>query len=121
MAERKTGGREEQRWKRQVIIAMNSPDSRLWNCPRGKVEVVDHYGARWVAFGLGVPGAADCIGIRSKVVTPDMVGRKVGVFLAVEIKSERGRATPEQRRFIEVVNELGGEGHILRPSDGIPR
>jgi len=58
--------------------------------------------ASMVKFGLMV-GSADIIGISP-----------TGKFLAVEIKTSKGRATKEQLRFIEAVNNAGGIAGIAR-------
>ncbi len=63
--------------------------------------------------GLGV-GTSDLIGLVSVTVTPDMVGKKFAQFLAVEVKTETGRIRPEQQRFIDAVNELGGRAFVAR-------
>lgn len=62
--------------------------------------------ARRVAYGLAV-GSSDLIGPRSVIITPQMVGRRVALFGAIETKAKRG-LTPEQRNFIDMVNSLGG-------------
>ena len=59
-------------------------------------------------------GSSDLIGWRSITVTPEMVGRKVALFLAVEVKTDRGRATPEQRNFIDRVRLDGGLAGVAR-------
>jgi hypothetical protein len=61
--------------------------------------------ASMVKFGLMV-GSADIIGISP-----------TGKFLAVEIKTSKGRATKEQLRFIEAVNNAGGIAGIARSVD----
>lgn len=68
---------------------------------------------RAVTMGLAV-GSADLIGWHSMTVTPDMVGRKVAVFLSVEVKSQGGRATAEQIRWADVVRRFGGISMIAR-------
>jgi len=76
---------------------------------------------RHVRFGLGNISkkysdnvkSSDLIGITSVVITPDMVGKTVGIFTAVEVKPEgwvyhnssRERA---QMNFIKWVVKLGG-------------
>lgn len=60
-----------------------------------------------VVYGLGV-GTSDLIGLRSVVITTEMVGQRVAIFAAVEIKRRGKRGTPEQKQFIEVVKRLGG-------------
>ena len=59
-------------------------------------------------------GSSDLIGWRSVTVTTEMVGRKVALFLAVEVKGDRGRATPEQRNFIDRVRLDGGLAGVAR-------
>ncbi len=55
-----------------------------------------------------VKGSSDLIGIKKTLITPDMVGKEIGVFVAIEVKSESGRLTPEQANFIEFVGKFGG-------------
>lgn len=62
-------------------------------------------------------GSSDLIGWRSVTVTPEMVGRRVALFLAVEVKGDRGRATPEQRNFIDRVRLDGGLAGVARTVD----
>lgn len=66
-----------------------------------------------VQFGLCV-GSSDLIGFQSVTITPEMVGQKIAVFTALEVKTEKGRATPEQIKFIEMVARFGGIGAIVR-------
>lgn len=66
----------------------------------------------------GVPkGYADLTGWRSVEVTPDMVGRKLAVFVALEVKGPRGRLSPEQDRFLQVVSDAGGLAGVPRSVD----
>jgi hypothetical protein len=59
-------------------------------------------------------GSSDLIGWRRLVITPEMVGLTVAQFLALEVKTDRGRATEEQRNFLRVVAESGGAGAVVR-------
>lgn len=59
-------------------------------------------------------GSSDLIGWTTREITPDMVGKKVAVFTAVEIKTLTGRASPEQLNFIERVRQAGGIAGIAR-------
>lgn len=72
--------------------------------------------ARPFHAGLCV-GSSDIIGFRSVIVTPEMIGKPVAVFMAVEVKTGSGRATPEQVAFINMVNNNGGIGVIARSED----
>lgn len=62
-------------------------------------------------------GSSDLIGWRTITITPDMLGARVAVFLGVEVKTERGRVTDEQRRFQAVVTRAGGIAVIARSDD----
>jgi hypothetical protein len=59
-------------------------------------------------------GSSDLIGWKSITVTPDMVGRRVAVFTAIEAKSKTGRATTDQALFLTVVREAGGIAVLAR-------
>jgi hypothetical protein len=69
--------------------------------------------ARIIQAGL-CRGGSDIIGIRPTVITQEMVGQTVGVFLADEVKTPTGRPTKEQLRFIEAVNKAGGIAGVAR-------
>ncbi len=71
-----------------------------------------------IKYGL-TAGSSDLIGWQSLKITPDMVGKKVAVFLAIEVKRP-GRITSnkktldKQRNFINQVNASGGIAGIVR-------
>lgn len=86
----------------------------------GSVVILE---ARPVAMGFSSPngdpivGACDLPGWTSVVITPEMVGRTVAVFTSIEAKSSTGRATPEQRNWMEQVVRAGGIAGIARSGD----
>lgn len=79
---------------------------------------------RPVRYGLGNESkvhnikfkSSDLIGITPVYITPDMVGQKLGVFTAVEVKKEHWHLTPSdsraqaQKAFIDFVVANGGYG-----------
>ena len=69
---------------------------------------------RLVSFGVGGPGGSDLIGWRSLVITPDMVGQRVAVFAAVEVKSTTGRLKPAQAQWLATVQRAGGLAGMAR-------
>jgi hypothetical protein len=71
---------------------------------------------RPIAFGLCV-GSSDLIGWTEIFVTPDMVGQKIAIFTAVEVKNEKGRATNEQIKFLQAVRNAGGIARLTRYID----
>jgi hypothetical protein len=63
--------------------------------------------ARPLRAGL-CEGSSDLIGWTSIEITPEMLGRKVAVFTAVEVKKPGGKATAEQLNFLQRVKDAGG-------------
>lgn len=71
-----------------------------------------------VAYGL-CPGSSDLIGWKSVTITPDMVGQRVAVFTAIEVKPPgpiRGdkKRLEAQCNFIQAVQKAGGIAGIAQ-------
>ena len=58
-------------------------------------------------------GSSDLIGWTTRVITPDMIGKKVAIFTAIEVKSGT-RPSKEQLTFIQAVRDAGGIAGIAR-------
>lgn len=86
------------------------PDIRLFRNNVGRLQAKD---GSWVQFGLCV-GSADLIGWKSVEVTPQMVGQRVAVFVALETKSLTGPRREAQTNFLRAVNNAGGLGGLVR-------
>jgi hypothetical protein len=63
--------------------------------------------ARPLEAGFGV-GSSDLIGVTRVTITPEMVGRTVAVFTAVEVKVGKDRLSKEQIAFLALVKGWGG-------------
>ena len=87
----------------KIRLAVGSGDVRLFRNNTG--ALLDMKG-RLVKFGL-CKGSSDLIGFKSITITPDMVGSKIAVFSAIEVK-DKGKATVEQKNFINVIKKAGG-------------
>jgi hypothetical protein len=75
--------------------------------------------ARPLHAGL-IKGSSDLIGWKPTVITPEMVGKTLAVFTAIEVKTQTGRASKEQLVFIERVKSDGGIAGIARnPSEAV--
>ncbi len=59
-------------------------------------------------------GSSDLIGWTKKEITPDMVGKNIAIFTALEVKTKYGKASKEQINFINQVREAGGIAGIAR-------
>lgn len=78
------------------------PELVLWRNNTG--QMIDRDGRR-VVFGCGGKGGADLIGIWA------------GRFVALEVKSEDGRQTPEQQQYQALVEAKGGVYALVRSVD----
>jgi hypothetical protein len=82
---------------------------------KGDLTIIKN--ARPLHAGL-CEGSSDLIGWTSIEVTPEMVGEKLAVFTAIELKSGRRSSTTEQTNFITNVKKAGGFAGVARdPSD----
>lgn len=89
------------------------PGIRIFRNNVGSARTED---GRFIRFGL-CPGSSDLIGWTEYVIQPGDVGRTISVFTAIEIKTATGRATCQQRNFIDAVRRSGGIAGIARSSE----
>lgn len=91
------------------ISLFNNPVGTAW---AGKYNSATHsvIAPRAVRYGLAV-GSSDLIGITPVKITPDMVGKTVGVFTGVEVKLDKNgkyKETAEQKKFGNFIEKNGG-------------
>ena len=107
--------------KRIMLIVGSMPETRLFrnNVAFAYVgRVVNRTPqsitlADWRPLHAGLTkGSSDLIGWHTVEITPDMVGKRIAVFTAIEVKGKNGRPSPEQIAFINAVNEFGGSAGI---------
>lgn len=92
-----------------------------WRLFRNNVGLAFYFkrGIRYpVRYGLA-KGSSDLIGIRSVVITQDMVGQTIGQFVAVEVKSPGKKAAPQQKVFIDVISRMGGYAIVASSPDDL--
>lgn len=80
---------------------------------RNHVGALKDEAGRIHRFGL-CRGSSDLIGWKTVKITQDMVGQDVAVFLAIEVKTEAGRLSREQKFFLDAVKESGGISGVAR-------
>ncbi len=97
-----------------VMIRLSNAGVKIFRNNQGVAVYPD--GSR-VRYGIANPGGSDLIGWVPVIITPEMVGQTVAVFVAAEVKTPRGRANPRQRRFLDAVAAAGGFAAVLRSED----
>ena len=101
--------------QRMIQLTCSECGARVFRNQAGKFQIkrCDCPVEYTVTTGL-VKGASDLIGWMPTVVTEDMVGQTVAVFVALEVKTERGRLRPEQADFLRRVQGDGGIAAVVR-------
>lgn len=112
----------EKEAEKEVLLAAPSLQCRLLRNNNGAVEV----DGRFIRFGLGNTSkrvsdeskSSDYIGVTSVVITPEMVGKTVGIITAVEVKpkgfkiyrSDFPKKSREyaQLNFLNFIRGMGG-------------
>ena len=99
----------------KVLLAVGGrKDTRLFRNTVGHCETLD---GRHIKYGL-CPGSADLIGWHTVVVTSDMVGKKVALFLSIEVKAQKGKGPrPEQLNWLRAVSDAGGMSIVVRSAE----
>jgi hypothetical protein len=105
----------ETRIQQEIRLACSRGPARLWRNNSGSLP--NPKTGTYVQFGVGSPGGSDLIGYRKVKITPDMVGTEIAVFAAVEVKTAKGRATEQQKAFIEHIRNAGGIAGVARSVD----
>jgi hypothetical protein len=82
-------------------------DTRLFRFQCGTFRLIDE---RYIT--VGVPGMSDTQGWHAVRITPEMVGRYVPIYTAIEVKALGGRTDKKrlalQTSFIATVRAYGG-------------
>lgn len=109
---------------RSIMFAISKPGTRIFRnntamawtgsqVIRNRDGSVTIKNARPLHAGL-CKGSSDLIGWKATEITPEMVGSKVAIFTAVEVKGQKTKITPEQTNFIDRVKIDGGLAGIAR-------
>lgn len=69
--------------------------------------------AKYIRFGLCV-GSSDLIGWQTVTITPDMVGKDIAQFVALEVKDKRGRVTKDQKQWLAIAESMGAKAAVVR-------
>lgn len=118
---------EEHELQKRIAVTCNNSDTRLWRIdngsawhgrvtksPDGRSGVI--FNPRRFKYGPGV-GFPDLFGFTMVEITEEMVGCELPVFTAIEVKTDKGRASNEQKNFIQMVKDHNGIAGIARNID----
>lgn len=100
--------------QQQIRLGISAPGCKMFRNNCGAYKADD---GRLIRYGVASPGGSDLIGWKTRTITPDMVGRRVAVFTAIEVKGPRTRVSDNQQRFVDTVTRAGGIAGIARSLD----
>lgn len=106
----------EKRIQSEIALEYNKAGTRLL---RNNIGVAEYKNGAVVRYGVGGVGGSDFIGLNKITITPEMVGKQVAIFCAVEVKRPQKKPTPQQLRFLEMVASLGGIAGVATCTDDI--
>ena len=132
----------EARIQREIMLAASAAGMTIWRNNVGKawqgqrIDLVDSWVSRADGFGFHVergiilqshrivefglcPGSSDLIGLRTVEILPEHVGKTIAQFVAVEVKTAKGRTTARQKKFLDFVTRSGGFARVARNIDDL--
>lgn len=65
-------------------------------------------------ISIGDVGMADIGMVVAVEITPEMVGKRIGVYVGAEVKTDTGRQRPEQKDWQRVLESRAGVYRIIR-------
>ncbi len=106
---------------RAIILDLgkHAPHVRM---SRNNIGLAHYPDSAPVKYGVfGDVGGSDRIGWTTRVITPDMVGQRVAIFTAIEVKKPgkipNTAHVKTQRHFCDVVIAAGGIAGIVQSAD----
>ena len=103
----------ESRIQDEIQLEASKHGTKVLRNQVGRYQLED---GRWISYGLCV-GSSDLIGWTPVTIKPEMVGRKLAVFTAIEVKTPSGKPTKAQSQFLTTVTKDGGLSMIARSKE----
>lgn len=101
---------------RRIQLRATELGARLW---RNNVGAYRHPESGWIRYGVQNPGGSDLIGITPVEITMEMVGKRVAIFTAIEVKKENEEATEDQQAFIDFIKLNGGITGVVKKEEDL--
>lgn len=105
---------EETNIMNKIMLAMSKKGWLVWRNQVGLFKTLD---GRTV--NIGIKGSSDLMAVKPTVITPEMVGQTLAVFVAVEVKTATGRQSEPQKKWQKAVEKLGVKYILARSENDI--
>lgn len=106
---------EETNIMNKIMLAMSKKGWLVWRNQVGLFKTMD--GTRTIP--IGIKGSSDLMAVKPTVITPEMVGQTLAVFVAVEVKTATGRQSEPQKKWQKAVEKLGVKYILARSENDI--
>ena len=106
---------EETNIMNKIMLAISKKGWLVWRNQVGLFKTMD--GTRTIP--IGIKGSSDLMAIKPTVITPEMVGQTLAVFVAVEVKTATGQQSEPQKKWQKAVEKLGVKYILARSEDDI--
>jgi len=105
---------QETNVQNEILLALSQAGHLPW---RNQVGVFRSYDDPNRIIKIGTPGMADIIDIVPVQITPEMVGKTVGVAVAIEVKTLVGKQRKNQQLWQLAAERRGAIYLIARSAD----
>lgn len=107
---------KERNTQNRIRLRFGRGNTRLFVNDQGVATI----GERTIRYGLGT-GTTDLVGVHTITITPEMVGKKIGVAVFAEVKTEIGKVKPHQQDFIDQMLKMGAIAGVVRSEDDMKK
>ena len=99
----------------RIMLSMSKKGFMVWRNNVGVFKSMD--GSQTIR--IGQVGSSDIMAIKPTVITQDMVGQTLGIFVAVEVKTATGKQSEPQKKWQAAVEKLGVKYFLARHEDDV--
>ena len=104
----------ETKIQNRIMMDMSEKGYLVWRNQVGLFKTLD---GRTV--NIGIKGSSDLMAVKPTVITPEMVGQTLAVFVAVEVKTATGRQSEPQKKWQQAVEKMGVKYILARSENDI--
>jgi len=104
----------ETKIQNRIMMDMSEKGYLVWRNQVGLFKTLD---GRTV--NIGIKGSSDLMAVKPTVITPEMVGQTLAVFVAVEVKTSTGRQSEPQKKWQKAVEKMGVKYILARSENDI--
>lgn len=98
-----------------IMLKLSQMGCYVWRNHVGKFRSPD--GSRIVS--IGVVGSSDLMAVKPTLITADMVGQTLPVFMAIEVKTATGKQSEPQKKWQAAMEKINVQYIVARSPDDV--